>query len=259
MAAAGACGWDHLDALGPAGADAPPIGDAWSGVEPSATDGAPEASWDADASEMAVDDGGAEAFVAEDGAASDSSASEAAGPSDASPPDAAASVRPCTGSPSVVREWTFDSDVQGWTLALNPGVQGGVVWTGSTGNPSPGALEVDVTSVSPDGGTANGAWARYNATPVGDLSGRTISAWVWLDRGPSPRFKVFVQTGAQYSWADDGVVPPLSPRTWTCVEMAVSNPSYNQPDYDPTSVVVIGFEMLGSAPFRVFLDTVRYY
>jgi hypothetical protein len=132
--------------------------------------------------------------------------------------------------------------------------QGTVSWTGGTGNPTSGSLEVDVTRI---GTIYPGAWLEYLA-PLGDLSGRTVVAWVWLDSGPSPRFKFFAQTGLHFAWADNGPVP-LVPRTWTCVSLPISAPSYIGPNYDPTSVVVLGFEMLGSAPFRLYVDTVKYY
>jgi hypothetical protein len=164
----------------------------------------------------------------------------------------------CNGSPAVVRQWTFDSDVQGWWMSMDTGVQGRLIWSSSIGNPSTGALEADVTQGSVDAGHVSGAWAQYDMMPLGDLTGRTISAWLWLDQGVSPRIKVFVQAGPQYGWADNGTIL-LTSHTWTCVSMPVTSPSYNGPNYDPTAVVRLGFEMRGTTPFRLYVDSVRYY
>jgi mannanase-like protein len=206
------CGWDQLDAIGAA----PDALDAQS--QPAATD--------------------SEAFDA-------SAALEGSSPAGGISPSA------CSSAQLQVRQWTFDSNAEGWTVFSNTGVQPSLTWTRNTGNPSPGALQVDFAPSSP-----SGAWLRYLA-PLGNLVGRTISAWVWLETGASPRLKVFVQTGQTYAWADYGIVY-LSPHVWTCVSMVVSSPVYTGPNYDPTNVIVVGFEMLASSPFRLYVDTVRY-
>jgi hypothetical protein len=103
-----------------------------------------------------------------------------------------------------------------------------------------------------------GTWAHIALPSASDLSNRIVSAWLWLDSGPSPHVKVFAQTGTMYKWADNGTLF-LVPNQWTCVSLPVSTPVYSQPNYDPTKVVAIGFEMLGTAPFRVLVDSVRYY
>jgi hypothetical protein len=183
--------------------------------------------------------------------------------SDGSPEDTRqnreASTLPCTTAEPLVEEWTFDADagVSGWSISAQSGVQATLTWTSAVGDPSPGALQVEVTPRSSDGGATSGAWPQYN-TPLGNLSGRTISAWVWLDSGPSPDLKLFVQTGTQWVWADNGTVQ-LSPKAWTCVSIPVSSPSYSGENYDPTEVVRIGFQLFGADPFRVYVGTVRIY
>jgi hypothetical protein len=139
-----------------------------------------------------------------------------------------------------------------WT---DTGVTGTLTWTGSTGDPQPGALQVDVTPAVGDAGALTGGWVLYNMSAT-NLTGRTISAWVWLNTATSPEFKVFVQTGTQYVWADGGSLR-LEPYTWTCVSLNLMAPAYNQPEYDPTSVISLGFEMLGTTPFQLYVDTVR--
>jgi hypothetical protein len=175
---------------------------------------------------------------------------------DAGPDQDTSIPTPC-GPEKVVQEWTFDVSVEGWTISAETNVDAGLTWTSAMGNPSPGALEVSVTPRKSDAGVTSGAWPQYDVT-LGDLSNRTISAWVWLESGPSPELKLFVQTGTQFVWADNGTVRP-SPEAWTCVSLPVSSPSYNQEDYDPTDVVRLGFQLFGAEPFRVYIDTVRIY
>jgi hypothetical protein len=197
--------------------------------------------------------------IAQDGVEDAAGAQDDAAPLDASmaPPDSEASSVACSGNGETVDDWTFDSDVEGWALALDTDVVATLGWTGSTGHPSLGALQVEVKPSQHDGGAANGGWLKHSDA-YGDLSGRTVSAWVWLESGETPNLKVFAQTGTQYVWSDNGTVH-LRPKTWTCVSLPISTPSYNQPGYDPTDVVDIGFELLGSSSFEVYVDTVRIY
>jgi hypothetical protein len=250
------CGWDELDAVSPvlaAETANPPDATQGTGVPPQDATAPQTTAWPDDAgADGAVDEGGP---VPEAGEPSDAATAGEEGVLDEASGEL--SALPCMGTQTVIRQWTFDSDTQGWTLELNTGVQGGLTWNDTMGDPSPGSLQVDITPNVADAGKVNGGWTGY-ADSFGDLSGRTLAAWVWLDQGVSPNLKLFVQTGSQWVWADNGVVI-LPSRKWTCVSLAVSAPSYNGPGYDPTSVVRIGFELLGPSPFRVFIDTVRYY
>jgi hypothetical protein len=212
-----ACGWASLDVLGsPAGTSAP--GDDAAAERP-----------DAPGSGEPADAAGEE------------------GPS--TPPTA-----DCTSSAPAIAQWTFDTTVEGWTLMLDPDVQASLAWASSVGNPGPGAVQVDVTPAVSNAGTINGGWLQFNGA-LGDLTERTASAWVWLDSGTTPHLKLFVQTGSQYGWADNGTVY-LPYRTWVCVTLPVSSPDYQQASYDPTDTVRIGLEMLGAAPFRLYVDSV---
>jgi hypothetical protein len=180
-----------------------------------------------------------------------------AGGAEASPDPGPTASTPCAPQTQTTAQWTFDATVQGWTFTLDTGVQASLAWTGDAGDPAPGALALAATPRPGDAGTATGAWLQYD-TPLGDLTSRTVSAWVWLDSGTSPHLKVYAQTGPEYVWADNGTVE-LAPHLWTCVSLPVSSPSYDQAAFDPTDVVRIGFEMLGTEPFRVLVDTVTVY
>jgi hypothetical protein len=214
-AAAAACGWAQLDAVGPL----PDL----AVLDAGAVDG--------DA--VAVHDG------ADDSAAGDASSLCA--------PTATAALD----------QWTFDTTAQGWSYTFDTGVRTTLSWTGLLGQPSAGALAFDVTPRAIDAGGTSGAWLQYD-TPLGDLTGRIVSAWAWLDSGTSPHLKVFAQTGSQYVWADNGTVT-LAPHVWTCVSLPISSPSYDQAAFDPTDVVRIGFEMIGTEAFDVVVDTVTVY
>jgi hypothetical protein len=181
--------------------------------------------------------------------------------SDRSPGDTGqgkdASTLPCSNAEQAIKEWTFDTSVSGWAIPAQSQVQASMTWTSSAGRPSPGALDVAVTPRSSEAGATSGAWPQYNMT-LGNLTGRSVSAWVWLESGPSPELKLFVQTGSQWVWADNGTVH-LSPKVWTCVSLPVSSPSYSGENYDPTDVVRLGFQLFGTEPFRMYVDTVRIY
>jgi hypothetical protein len=225
-----ACSWDHLDVLTARGnaIDASRGDDALAPADASAQASPPDAALpSADALPSGDASGGA-----------------------APPPGA------CANGPAAM-QWSFDANVDGWTLAIDTNVQAQLAWIGGVGYPAAGALRVDVAPRASDAGGLSGAWLRYEMGGT-DLTGRTVSAWVWLESGASPHLKTFVQTGTQYAWADDGTVL-LSPHVWTCVSLPVSAPSYNQPSYNPGNVVRIGFEVLGQSPFVLFVDTVRYY
>jgi hypothetical protein len=92
---------------------------------------------------------------------------------------------------------------------------------------------------------------------VGDLSGRILTAEVWLDSGAGATVKLFVQTGTHLSWADGGVVTPTVGQ-WTCLALDVNNPVFSKAQYDPTAVNIVGFELLCSSTCRIYLDQVAY-
>ena len=87
-------------------------------------------------------------------------ASAETGPSDATRPrdapeeeaatESGPSLLPCTATETPLMEWTFDASTSGWTLSIESGVQATITWTAATGNPSPGAVRVDVTPRTSD-------------------------------------------------------------------------------------------------------------
>jgi hypothetical protein len=221
--------------------------------------------WVAESEETGPSDAMVAKGDARDEAGIDAGASDASSGGDSlhrAPVDAgedadASTSAACGPEEQVLEEWTFDASVSNWTISAQSGVQATLAWTGAVGEPSPGSLDVEITPRTSDAGTTSGAWPQYGMT-LGNLSGRTVSAWVWLESGPSPQVKLFVQTGTEWVWADNGTVH-LSPNVWTCVSLPVSSPSYSGENYDPTDVIRLGFELLGVDSFRVYIDTVRIY
>lgn len=166
-----------------------------------------------------------------------------------------ASVQACMGAGTPVLSWTFDTTEDSWVLS-SEGADVTTSWSGATGDPTPGALEVNFTGLSPDAGGPGATTWVHAEIPTTNLTGRTVSAWVRLNSGPSPQFLSFVQTETAYAWADNGELRlPLG--SWTCVSLPISSPVDAYSQYDPTQVVRIGFEMIATAPFQLLIDTVR--
>jgi hypothetical protein len=146
------------------------------------------------------------------------------------------------GTPTQV--WSFDTGLQGWELSGS----GSMVWTGAVGDPGLGAVEVD--------------WSGSTTHPrlvqsLGNLSGHIITAEIWVDVDANVTAKLFAQTGAKLSWGDGGVVTP-TPGQWTCMALDMNNPAFSKPQFDPTNVQIIGFELSGSGNDRVYFDEIAY-
>jgi hypothetical protein len=237
--ATAACGLAQLDAIGPPAEGRDSTADSSDAERSSSLDGMDKPD--------AVSDGssGNENL---DARARDSAPEDAA--NDAPTPSSPA----CEKATDPVTQWTFDTSIESWISTPSADASAPLTWTGSTGDPTKGALELVYTPPSPpDSGTENGVWLDVDID-ASDLSKRTVSARVWLDEG-SLQLLTFVQTQTDYAWGDDGVIS-LPTRKWTCVSLPVSTPVFSQPDYDPTQVIRIGLEMLSDTPFRVYVDTV---
>jgi hypothetical protein len=173
------------------------------------------------------------------------------GPSDASadlvtpPNDASGPPASCSQAGSPIMTWSFDTDVQGWALSG----AGTMVWNATVGSPSPGALEVDWNN-------GQAIQARL-VQALGNLSGRIVTASVWLDTGTGVQARIFVQTGTRSVWADSGYVT-LKAGQWTCLALDIDNPVFSRQQYDPTNVQVLGVDMQAGGTARLYIDTVAY-
>jgi hypothetical protein len=151
----------------------------------------------------------------------------------------------CSQASTPTRAWSFDADLQSWELS-GPGT---MAWTGAAGDPALGSLQVDWVS-----GTLTHPRLVQS---LGDLSGRILTAEVWLDSGAGATAKLFAQTGTRSVWADGGVVTPTVGR-WTCLALDLDNPVFSHQQYDPTQVAIVGFELDCPGTCRVYLDQVAY-
>jgi hypothetical protein len=147
--------------------------------------------------------------------------------------------------------WAFDKTVEAWQLSLNSGTSGTLVWTGATGDPTAGALQLDATI----SGKQTVRVLLEQTFP--DLTGKTLYARVFLDSGSGVMVKPFVQTGASYDWAEG---PPvvLATQQWTCLDLDFANPTTGGATIDPTDVRRIGVLVLGATTLRLYTDYVTY-
>jgi hypothetical protein len=253
LLACASCGWDYLDAIRANTLTST------TGQMDATADGTVGAAGSPDA----PGDGNAESDDAPDGqplgAGGPIDGSSAIEAGDATlPPDANPSAEACSSSQTAARAWNFDTTTEGWVAPAGSGAQTTLVWTGAIGNPNPGSLAADISALD---GSNHSTLVQYSGSPaLGNLSGRTISAWVMVESSTTQDAKLFVQT-TSFAWADNGTIH-LAPHVWTCMSLSVSGPSYNtlSPPYDPTMGLRIGIELgVGASPFRLYVDSVRYY
>ena len=147
--------------------------------------------------------------------------------------------------------WAFAGDLQGWQLEVDPGASGDLSWTGTAGDPAPGALELDATVNDPSN-------ARIYLEPSnGDLTGKVIYARVFLETGAGAFAKAYVQTGGSYAWADGNEVA-LDAQQWQCVSLDLRDPDVRTPAFDPSVVQRIGVMIYGAASPRLYVDQIAY-
>jgi hypothetical protein len=147
--------------------------------------------------------------------------------------------------------WAFDTTVEAWQLSLDGGTSGTLVWTGATGNPTLGSLRLDATI------SGKQAVRVLLEQTFPDLTGKTLYARVFLDSGSGVVVKPFVQTGANYDWAE-GPPATLATQQWTCLNLDFANPATGGATLDPTDVRRIGVLVFGATTLRLYTDYVTY-
>jgi hypothetical protein len=147
--------------------------------------------------------------------------------------------------------WSFASTAEGWQLEADPGASGNLSWTGASGEPAPGALEIDAT-VS---GGFNNVRIYLEQSPS-DLSGKVVYARVFLESGAGVSAKVFAQTGVS-AWGD-GQDVQLDAQRWQCISFDPRDPVTLTAGFDRTAVHRIGVFFFGEASSRVYVDQVSY-
>jgi hypothetical protein len=151
--------------------------------------------------------------------------------------------------------WAFASDLESWRIETDAAGTGSLNWTAATGDPAPGALQLDATVTT---GTGPGNVRVYlDQGSTRDLTGKVIYARVLLEGGSGVSAKVFVQSGSGYVWADgDDVL--LDAQRWNCVSFDPQSPSVSVPGFDPADVRRIGVFFFGDASPRLYIDQVNY-
>ena len=147
--------------------------------------------------------------------------------------------------------WSFASDEQGWQIEADPGASGSLSWSGATGDPAPGALEIDATVAN----GVNNVRVYLDQSPS-DLTGKVLYARVFLASGSGVSAKVFVQTGAS-AWGDGHDVY-LDAQQWRCISFDPLDAATLTPGFDRTAVRKIGVFFFGDASSRLYVDQVSY-
>lgn len=146
--------------------------------------------------------------------------------------------------------WSFTSDDEGWVLSLDGGTSGTLVWTAATGDPAPGALDLDGSVNNPN------SIRVYLEQGFGDLTGQVLSARVFLESG-TVSTKLFVQSGASYGWSEGPQVDPAVGQ-WSCLGFDFANPASGGANLDATDVRRIGVLVYGGGALRLYVDQVTY-
>jgi len=192
--------------------------------------------------------GGATSRDASTGGASSGGATSTGGRGpDAGPPPL------CGSSTGTAKVWSFSSSVESWQFWPDAGT-GALSWTAATGNPTAGALSMDIT-----GGTGRVGWIVMDAAAP-NLTGHTGAVWLWLDTQTNGTIgvKIYAQSDiTKFAWADGGFIV-LTPKTWTCVTIDFDTPVYKDATFDPTKVVRFGIELSGTAPLTLYADQFAY-
>lgn len=147
--------------------------------------------------------------------------------------------------------WSFASDQQGWQVEADPGASGDLSWSGTTGDPGAGALEINATVAN----GVNNVRVYLDQSPQ-DFTGKVLYARVFLESGAGVTAKVFVQTGAS-AWGD-GQEVYLDAQQWQCVSFDPRDPAVVTPGFDRTAVRRVGVFFFGDASARLYVDQVSY-
>jgi hypothetical protein len=219
-------------------------GTAGGGVSAGGADASPGGSGGAEGSDDAGGSGGADPNI--DAGDSDGSGSFDAGASNGGTGGLTTGCEPAVPA----KTWTFASDTEGWQIEADPGANGSLAWTGATGDPLPGALELDAL-VSSQGNV------RLYLDHTSNLSGKVIYARIFLEAGSGVSAKAFVQTGPGSAWGDGDDVY-LEAQQWNCVSFDLQDPAVSTPGYDGVDVRKVGVFFFGDASRRLYVDQIMY-
>ncbi|HVZ31005.1 MAG TPA: hypothetical protein VG963_01180 [Polyangiaceae bacterium] len=156
-----------------------------------------------------------------------------------------AAVAACRlGNQSTVQQ--FDGPT---SLVTARGSNASVMWTGSEGNPAPGALDFK----NPAGGSAE----LFSPGLTGNLSHHVMLLNVEVASGSNVRMRLFVETGASAQRGRGAYVTPPGGQ-WACTSLDFDNPDTADSGYDARSVTGAGLEVEGSGSVEVYVDQIAY-
>ncbi len=153
----------------------------------------------------------------------------------------------CTPGGTQVYLASFATDLEGFSVTGSGGPA--LTWNGSVGNPELGAMELDASG--------GGAMQVRSQTVPGDLTGRVMSANVYVEGASSVDIMLYAQSGEQAKWADGGTIT-AAPGQWYCLALDLDNPVTASGLFDPADVRVVGIDVQRSGAFSVYIDQFAY-
>lgn len=147
--------------------------------------------------------------------------------------------------------WSFASDEQGWQIEADTGASGDLSWSGASGDPDRGALQIDATVAN----EVDNVRVYLDQSPQ-DFTGKVLYARVFLESGSGVSAKVFVQTGGG-TWGD-GQDVSLVAQQWHCLSFDPRNPAVVTQGFDRTAVRRVGVFFFGDASARLYVDQVSF-
>ena len=164
----------------------------------------------------------------------------------------------CTAA-TVQPTYTFDSSLDCWHI--DSGSAGVVPDWGVTASTSPaphGGTGVMYASVV-EGGTSTNVQFDLNFTPTQDLTGKTLSAWVWVDPAlAGAAGQLFMQAGpSSYTWVNNVTATTFDVAHCGSWQQLTFTPAWGTTD--STNVALLGIQFYGaptSTSGMIYVDDV---
>ena len=127
-----------------------------------------------------------------------------------------------------------------------------MAWSDLISHSSPGALRADVSVHGFD----DMNYFRYFHESLGDLSGKTITAYIYLESGPFMIATIYA-LDADWYWANGDWVT-LSVGEWVCAALELDAPLNTTGSFSPTTILDVGVGFQGDGDAILVLDDVGY-
>lgn len=153
----------------------------------------------------------------------------------------------CSGAGTETVVLTYASDLEGFVILSGNAT---VTHSSTFGSPDPGAMEVMTSS-------NRAIILAHDESPAVDMTGRTLSANVFIQSGSTVQVWLYVQTGSNSAWTDSQYLS-LASGVWNCITMDMSNPDNPHPEFDPADVRAWGIRITSNGGFEVYVDQFAY-